>query len=166
MLQQSYNGRCCLRAFYPRPDQKVGHMSTKFSFGRPISPSDFKTIQSVLDQADCDASSIASAQPRFDKTALLMMKPFLSGKCAYSRTAQVEYSFDQTQDKAVLHKMQLPRYAIQRPPGTLSKSPVRGSPSPEADDVDVQAWENEGGAVNRSRARRPFRSDGRIIPAV
>ncbi len=140
-------------------------MSSEFSFG-PISPSDSKTIQSVVDQAGYDANSITSAQSHFDKTALLMMKPFLGGKSPYPRTTHVEYSFDEAKDKTEFYKTQLPRFAIQGLPGKLSKSPVRISPPPELVDVDVQAWENEGGAVNRFRARRPFLSDGRIIPAV
>lgn len=60
-------------------------------------------------------------------------------------------------EKATLHKSLLPRDGIEGLSRRLSKSDVgRGTSRPEPDDVELQVWENEGGAVISRRTRPPF----------
>lgn len=60
-------------------------------------------------------------------------------------------------EKAALRKLQRPRDVIEGLSRKLSKSDIaRDWGRPEPDDADSQVWENEGGAVNSPRARRPF----------
>ncbi|MEK1929203.1 MAG: hypothetical protein AAAC47_05345 [Pararhizobium sp.] len=76
-------------------------------------------------------------------------------------------------EKVAQHKSQRPRDVIEGLSRKSTKSDIgRDWGRPEPDDAESQVWENEGGAVNSPRARRPFserwqdRSRGRERPTL
>ena len=119
-----------------------------------ISPSEMKMVQSVLDDAGYDANVLAEDQSLFNAAALLVMNLFMAGETSpYALAAQLERNFGKATTTKLPYKSPLPRYAIQGLPHNLSRAGIKTPRLP--DELDVQTWENEGGAVSMS-AQRAF----------
>ncbi len=132
-----------------------------------LSPSQLKKIRSLVDEVGYGANSATSDQSNFNTTALLVMKPLTRGETSpHAQAARLEHNFDQTTDKTGFYKSQLPHYAIQGLPRRLRKLDVDRARTLLESQFDIQAWENEGGAVNTPRARPPFPSAGWPVRAV
>ncbi|OCP20980.1 MULTISPECIES: hypothetical protein [unclassified Ensifer] len=117
-----------------------------------ILPAEMEMIQTVLDDAGYDADVLAEDQSLFNAAALLVMKLFLAGETSpYALSAQLERNFGAPTKDSAPYKPPLPRFAIQG----LPMMPGRETPTLFYD-PDLQSWDNEGGAVSRTRTRSTY----------
>ena len=138
-------------------------MSSDPSF-TAISPIEMEMIQSVLDNSGYDANVLRADQRQFNAAALLLMKLFLAGETSPDAlSAQLEYNFGKATVNKLPYKSPFARYAIQGLPRNPRELRVFTKVRARSIEADEQSWENEGGAVGHTRARRQLPFDSTIV---